>query len=137
MEPARIDVFFYGLFMDAQALRAMGLDPVDARPARVRDKALRIGKRAALVASPPDVCHGVVMRLTPAEVERLYAEPSVAMYRPEPVTAELATGSTVAAVCYNLPVAPAAEETNPAYAGSLRELARRLGLPQSYIDTIR
>jgi hypothetical protein len=77
------------------------------------------------------------MKLTHAEIEKLYSEPSVRAYRPEAVTAELADGSRVAALCFNLPDLPGAEETNPEYAARLRDLARRLGFPSDYVDRIR
>jgi hypothetical protein len=132
----RVSVFFYGLFMDAEALRAKGLTPVGVRQARVRGMRLRIGKRAALVASPTDSAYGVVMELTHAEIDRLYGEPGVVVYRPEAVVAELTDGSAVPALCFNLPVAPRADERNPEYAATLRELAGRLGLPAEYIDSL-
>src|SRR5258705_14000246 len=49
MTTRHIDVFFYGLFMDADALRAKGLHPVDPRAACVRGFALHVGQRATLV----------------------------------------------------------------------------------------
>lgn len=84
----RVAVFFYGLFMDAGALRQKGVDPVGLRRARVDGFSLRIGQRA----SP--------------------------------------------ALCFNLAQPLAAHARNPEYAARLKELARRLELPQSYIDTI-
>jgi hypothetical protein len=68
---------------------------------------------------------------------RLYAEPSVAAYRPEPVVARLASDEEVAALCYNLPVPPKPDERNPDYAAKLRELGRRPGLPDHYVESIR
>jgi hypothetical protein len=133
----RISVFFYGLFMDAEALRAKGLEPVNVRSCSIRGWELRLGKRAALAANPRSSCHGMVMELTHGEAHRLYAEPSVSMYRPEAVQAQLADGSTIAALCYNLPVAPDPEEVNPVYADQLRSLAHKLGLPEDYIRRIR
>jgi hypothetical protein len=137
MEPRRITVFFYGLFMDAEALRTKGLHPNNARPAQVQGMALRIGKRAALTVSPASCTYGILMDLTHSEIDQLYAESSVAMYRPEAVMAKVADDSRVAALCFNLPSAPAKEEENPGYAAKLREVARRLGLPASYVDSLR
>jgi hypothetical protein len=136
MSPRHTPVFFYGLFMDPDLLRARGLAPANVRAARVPDMGLRIGRRAALVAQPGEVVHGFLMDLTHPEIDRLYAHPGVAAYRPEAVVAEAADGA-VAALCYNLPEAPAPGETDPAYAASLRELAARLGLPAGYVDRIR
>ena len=132
----RVKVFFYGLFMDVALLRAKGLDPVNVRPARVRGVRLRVGHRAALVDDPESFAYGFLMELTHSELDRLYSDPGVALYRPEAVVAELGEGTHAAALCYNLPAAPAADERNPEYAGKLRELAGRLGLPAHYVASL-
>jgi hypothetical protein len=77
------------------------------------------------------------MELTHAEVDALYSEPSVRMYKPEAVTACLDDGSFAAALCWNVVDVPAPGEKNVAYATALRELARRLELPAHYTDAIR
>jgi hypothetical protein len=76
------------------------------------------------------------MELSHEEIERLYAEPSVRMYRPEAVVAELADGAQVPTLCFTLPTPPQPGESNDAYARKLRDLARRLGLPADYVDRI-
>jgi hypothetical protein len=68
-----IDVFFYGLFMDADALRAKGMHPSNVRAARVRDLALRIGKRATLVPSAGAEVYGFVMGLPCRDRGALFA----------------------------------------------------------------
>jgi len=80
--------------------------------------------------------HGVMMDLTHAEIDRLYADPSVSMYRPEAVSVELDAQERVAALCFNLTAPPLPEESNAAYAEKLRDLARRLALPAEYIAGI-
>jgi hypothetical protein len=137
MQARRLNVFFYGLFMDQALLRAQGVSPVNPRLARVTGMALRIGARATLVADAGATAHGVVMELTHHEIDRLYSEPSVAMYRPEAVLAECADGAGVAALCFNLPTPPRPDEANPDYAAKLREVGRQLGLPSDYVASIR
>jgi hypothetical protein len=78
----------------------------------------------------------MLMRLIHDELDRLYAEPSVAAYRPEPVIAKLANGESVAALCFNLPRAPEGAESNPDYAVKLQAVARKLGLPGDYVRSI-
>jgi len=78
----------------------------------------------------------MLMDLTHAELDRLYADPSVQAYRPEPVIASLMDGSIVAALCFNLPAVPAEVQSNLEYAGKLRIVAKRMGLPESYIASI-
>jgi hypothetical protein len=133
----RVDVFFYGLFMDQQALREKGFDPTDIRQARVERMTLRLGARATLVRDPTGCVHGMLMALPHAELDRLYAEPSVASYRPDPVLATLADGTSLPALCFNLPVPPHPDEANPEYAAKLKAVAQRLGLPNVYIESIR
>jgi hypothetical protein len=134
--PRRADVFFYGLFMDEELLRDKGVSPTDAELASVRDLELRIGERAALAPASAGRVHGVVMSLTVDDLERLYAEPSVRAYEPQPVLVELDRGGVVAALCFNLPVPPAATARNPEYASKLRAIAEKVGLPARYVDGI-
>src|SRR5260370_37923626 len=95
--------------------------------------AVRIGGRATLVGDAGATAHGIVIELTHDEIDRLYSEPSVAMYRPEAVLAECGDGARAAALCFNLPTPPKPEEANPDYAAKLREVGRRLGLPADYV----
>ena len=133
----RIDVFFYGLFMDDALLREKGVNPVNRRIARVENFSLVIGARATLVPYAGRTVHGVLFSLTHREVDALYSEDSVSVYRPEAVSAQLAQGNSIPALCFNLPVPPSANERNPQYVSRLRELAERIGLPSSYVSSIR
>ncbi len=137
MDPRRITVFFYGLFMDEDVLRASGAAPANPRRASVAGFALRIGQRATLVPDHDGRAHGVVMDLSHDEIDRLYAQPSLREYRPEAVIAELDDRGRVSALCFNLPVPPGPDDTNREYAEKLRAVARRVGLPEPYIERIR
>lgn len=134
--PLRTDVFFYGLFMDEQLLRAKGLAPLEPEPASVDGFAIRIGQRAALVPAPGSRVHGIVVSLTLPDVHALYSEPGVQEYRPHAVLARLAQGETVPAVCYNLSVPPVADTRDTAYAAALRDVGRKVGLPAAYVDSL-
>jgi Gamma-glutamyl cyclotransferase, AIG2-like len=125
--PRRLEVFFYGLFMDEDFLRAKGLQPIRARRGHVHGMAVMVGKRVALAVSSGSAAPGMVMQLTHAEIERLYSEPSVTMYKPEAVLVDLADGGKVAALCFNLPASPAPTEQDAGYLEELRDLRRRLG----------
>jgi len=133
----RVNVFFYGLFMDDAVLREKGVNPVNRRLASVDNFSLVIGARATLVPCQAGRVHGVLYSLTHNEVDALYTEPSVSAYRPEAVLAEFADGEIAAALCFNLPVPPPPEERNPQYAAKLKELAARIGLPQDYVSRIQ
>jgi hypothetical protein len=133
----RIDVFFYGLFMDDALLREKGINPGNRRVASVENFRLVIGARATLVPCANRAVHGVIFSLTHTEVDDLYGEASVSVYRPEAVSARLADGSVVPALCFNLPLPPSIEERNPQYVSKLREVAERIGLPQDYVSSIQ
>ena len=136
-QEGRVTVFFYGLFMDESLLREKGLSPAGRRPACVENFRLVIGGRATLVPSAGGEVHGVLFSLTHAEVDALYSEASVSAYRPEALCAQLADGTAVPALCFNLTAEPPAGERNPRYAAQLRRLAARLGLPPDYVSSIR
>lgn len=128
---------FYGLFMDAEVLRAKGAEPANIRAAAAPGFELRIGQRATLFANPGACTYGMLMQLTHMEIEKLYAEPSVQAYRAEAVLAQVSDGAFVPALCFNLVTPPAPEGRNPGYAAKLKQLAVRLQLPPDYIETIR
>ena len=136
MEPRRIEVFFYGLFMDKETLESKGVRPVDVRSAAVPGFALRIGAQAALTPALSGRVHGLLMKLSHAELDRLYSEPTMRAYRPEPVLALLHNGTSIPALCYNLPQAPTRDERNAEYAAKLHSLTQRLGLPSDYVASI-
>ena len=131
-----MEVFFYGLFMDEALLAAKGVRPGAAAAGFVEGFALSIGRRATLVPAAGRRAYGAVMTVTEAEAAALYAEDSLADYRPEAVTVETMDGGKVEAFCYNLPEGPGAG-TNKDYAAALLAAATRLGLPQDYLDEIR
>jgi hypothetical protein len=137
MSSRQADVFFYGLFMDQELLRAKGLDPARIERGWVEDLALRIGQRAALVPANGARVYGVVMTLTQDELVRLYADPGVQAYRPEAVLVQLESGGIIGALCYNLPVPPSPAERNPEYATKLRVVAQKAGLPEEYVASLR
>lgn len=132
-QPRRVAIFFYGLFMDADILRQHGLEPGLSRQAKIQGMTLRIGDRATLVPSADGITHGMLMELTHDDIHRLYAGESVAMYRPEPVLARIADGSTISALCFNLPEAPSSHQANKEYARKLVDVGRKVGLPSDYV----
>jgi hypothetical protein len=132
----KIDVFFYGLFMDEALLQSKGIPAPDLRPASVSGYQLRVGRRATLIPLPAGRVFGLIGSLTHAELEGLYSDPSVQAYRPEAVLAHLPGGEPLAALCFNLPEPPPPEERNPEYASRLRALAERLNFPPEYVASI-
>ena len=132
----RMNVFFYGLFMDETLLASKGIRPSAATKGFVDGFRLRIGQRATLLADSGGRAYGVMMDIAESEAKELYAEASVADYAPEPVTVELVDGAQAKATCYNLPV-ELVSGTNKEYAKALLSLAKKLGFPESYLEEIR
>jgi len=132
----RAKVFFYGLFMDEELLRAKGVRPEGGELAMVNGFTLQIGRRATLVPTPGGLVYGLVFSLTLSELDLLYSEPSVRAYRPTAVMAKLASGGVIAALCYDLPQPPSSLERNPEYAAKLRALAQKIGLPDDYVASL-
>src|SRR5215813_12238968 len=108
MAGRRIDVFFYGLFMDTELLRSKGVSPQNIRRAGALGYELRIGKRATLWREPKACAYGFLV--------------------------ELDDGSSIPALTFNLVESPHTNERNSEYAAKLRELARRLDLPTGYVN---
>jgi len=123
------DIFFYGLFMDENVLRAKSVEPRAARRAVVRDYQLKIGQRAMLVRQPSSQAYGMVYALTDHEIDSLYSEPGLEMYHPEVVVATFEDGSSNEVTTFNLDDTSGTEEPNLEYAAKLRLVLERLGFP--------
>ncbi|WP_282607724.1 gamma-glutamylcyclotransferase family protein [Pelagibius sp. Alg239-R121] len=135
MSERKLEVFFYGLFMDREALLTEGYHPGPAVLASLSGYALHIGQRATLVPSSGRTAWGMMMALPAGEIERLYSGASVSAYRPEAVLVKSAEGTPVPALCYNL---MRLEESAPNrdYARKLAAVAARLALPEVFIAEI-
>lgn len=95
----RIEVFFYGLFMDAELLHSKGAHPENVRMAAVPGFELRIGQRATLLPKSSACAWGILMQLTHAEIEQLYSEPSV-----QPTDPKLCSCRSATALSFRLSV---------------------------------
>ena len=137
MPSTPVAVFFYGLFMDAELLRSRGLRVLDSQAARLDGYDLGIGSRATLVPARGRSAHGILMSVPSEDLQRLYSDPSVSLYVPQPVEVTTGNGSRVAATCYNLPESLQDSRANREYARKLHDLAARLGLPADYCARIR
>ena len=128
-------VFFYGLFMDEDLLREKGCKPISCALAYVDGFELRIGERATLVKSQGHRAYGLIADLNKEDLDVLYAEPSVADYKPEAMLAYELTGNPRKGISYLLPIRKLSGK-NPEYATSLVKIATKLRLPQTYINEI-
>jgi AIG2-like family len=132
----KINVFFYGLFMDSSLLHAKGLSPDIQSSAQLPGYTIRIGNRATLIPEPNKNVYGMLMSLTHPEIDSLYGEESLKAYRPEPVMIHTKDGRILPALCFNLIESPAAHERNEQYADKLKLVAINCGLPEEYVNSI-
>ena len=130
------EVFFYGLFMDPDVLRANGVEPGAGRRAHVDGFSLRIGARATLVPGANGCVRGMVYTLEPEALRSLYAKAGLEDYRPEGVLAWIEGDAPVPALCFRLAGAPAGHERNDEYARQLQAVLARLGFPPGYVESI-
>jgi hypothetical protein len=134
--PRTVDVFFYGLFMDMGLLQQRGLHLSHPQVASLYGYDIVIGDRATLIPRAEVRVYGIVTGLIFADIDTLYAEPSVREYRPEAVLVTREDGRQVPALCYTLPqVADAPRNTT--YAVRLLALAKTLAFPEVYLDTLQ
>ncbi len=126
------DVFFYGLYMDPQALAQKAVDARHPRIARVDGYRLRIGHKATLLREEGGVAHGMVYALTHAEINALYRDAGLDDYAAEALLAQVGETS-LPVLCCNLIVPPEEDETNPAYREKLLAAMTRLGVPTTEV----
>src|SRR5207244_12255811 len=74
MPPRRIEAFFYGLFMEADLLRAKGVNPTNSRPASVPGFALRSRRRSRLRRDLAPVNCSARLRSDPDGMIRSFAD---------------------------------------------------------------
>lgn len=130
-------IFFYGLFMDADLLRGMGLHPTVTGPASLPGYQIRIGNRATLIPGSGSTAYGMLIELPDDEANALYSAPDVSDYLPEEVDAVLLSDHTsVSCLCYNLSLDNLGTTVNTQYAEQLSALALRLGFPPDYATDI-
>jgi hypothetical protein len=135
MTERKIDIFFYGLFMDMALLNQRGVNPIDPRLACLEGFRIEIQDRATLIPDFAERVYGIVAGLTHEEIRTLYAEPSLQDYHSEAVLVTVGEDH-LPALCFNLTQVTSSPR-NTAYAAKLFELARKLSFPEAYLDKLQ
>jgi len=125
----RVDVFFYGLYMDDSILKNLGVVVSHKKPVYVEGYRLRIGKNATLLREENSRAYGVVCSLSHSDIHRLYAARGLANYVPEAITVRTSEGRGFAAICYVLLTPPHEDEINSDYYQTLVSCMKVYGLP--------
>jgi len=123
------DVFFYGLYMDEEILKAKNVEPRNKRVAFAYDHQLRVGNMATILRKKDSQAYGLVYSLTHDEVDVLYQKSGLTDYISESILVELEDGSKIATLCCILLNPPASDESNPKYFKKLKLCMESYGLP--------
>lgn len=127
----RVEAFFYGIYMDAELLRGLGVNPLEPRIAELPGHSLDLRGSVKVAADPGKSVWGVAVGLTPDELETLYSSPATRAYRPMDVEVRTESGLRVRAGCYNQPPTPELP-FNEEYRKKLVATCRKVGLPEHY-----
>lgn len=131
-------IFFYGLYMEEDRLRSMGVEPRHPKVGSISGHKVRLGQRGSIQRHPEGRVWGIVFQLTHNEITKLYPEAGLKDYVPEAVKVELSTGETIAALCF-VTLSPADEnEVNLSYVIKLADALQKWGLPYAQLsDQVR
>jgi cation transport regulator ChaC len=136
VQSRRVWTFFYGSFINLDALAEVDVRPTDVEVARLSGFDIHIGPLANLSASEGHSVYGIVARVTHAELKRLYAQDWVGLYLPEAVLVEMKDGKRVPALCYiSPPRKPSAPSSD--YVNRIVTPAEEYGFPHWYLDHLR
>ena len=138
MSEPRVRVFFYGSYMNPTVLREVDIVPEKFEVARLDGYDFRIGPRANLVRSQQHCVYGVLVEVTHAELDRLYAHARDVLgetYLPHPVLTQTGSGGWLPALCYIAP-AMVPQRPDPAYIERIVNAARDFGVPSWYIERL-
>jgi catechol 2,3-dioxygenase-like lactoylglutathione lyase family enzyme len=136
MQPRRVNVFFYGSYIDEGVLSEHGFEPDDVRLAELRGYDVRIDPLTRLVQDADHSVFGILCRATHAELDALYASPWMKAYLPEPIIVTLADGTTMPALTY-LPDGPVISATQPpGYVEGILAAGLAHGFPEWYLHRL-
>ena len=122
-------VFFYGLYMDPEILKARGVEPRNPHKAVATGYRLRVGKMATLLKEKNAKAYGIVYELTHDDVNALYWGAGLDAYVAEALVVELEGGEQAIVLCCNLLEPPKEDESNPKYLDKLILCMEQLGVP--------
>ncbi len=139
MGDVRVNVFFYGSYMNFDVLRAVDIGERAFEPSSISGYELTISPLANLRKKQPSNAYGILTRLTHPELDRLYQGHARTVlggiYLPEAVVVSRADGSAAAALCY-LSHDMQAASADADYVDRILKPAQAYGFPQWYLDHI-
>ncbi len=136
MDNARkVNVFFYGSFINPDVLARVGYHPDRMDAARLNGFDIALRPSATLIPSDRDSVYGVLTTATHGQLDKLYGEDWVRAYQPEAVVVVTQDGAINAALCY---IAWSATGAAPfdEYLDRIIQPARKLCFPDWYIERL-
>jgi hypothetical protein len=139
MTEPRVDVFFYGSYMNLAVLREVHVIPDRWEVAQLRGFEIRIEPRANLVRADRACVYGIVASATHDQLTQLYAHAKDVLgqtYLPEAVLTETFDGRYRPALCYvasDMKPQPATAD----YVDRIVRPARALGFPAWYVERLQ
>jgi len=122
------DVFFYGLYMVPDILKAKGVVPRNPRKGCAEGYELKIGNKATLLRAKGKIAYGILYSLTHEEIYSLYQGSGLNEYAAEAIMVKV-QNEAVPALCCNLIKPPKENESNSDYESKLEAAMKNLGLP--------
>ena len=139
MSRRRVDVFYYGSYMNDKVLAEAGMADRPRLVASLQDYALHIGPMANLVPAAGRTAFGLVIPCDHDELERLYGQEAMKLlgsrYLPEAILVRDTAGRYLPVLTYishDLEPGPA----DPAYMDRILEPARTHGFPGWFLEHI-
>jgi hypothetical protein len=139
MSARKVQVFFYGSFMNLEVMKAAGLAKRPFAPATLLGFDLKINQRATLVDAGDGVVYGIIANFTHIELAKFYGDYGKTLtsdtYNPEPVIAHTRGGKWVAALTH---ISDDTEDgpPSPEYLDSMLTAAKNYGFPGWYRERI-
>jgi len=132
--------FFYGGYMNPDALKALGTQPMDCETGHVEDLKLTVGPLANLEESEGSRAYGLLARLSHEDLNKLYGSDPAALqgiaYLPEAVLVHTENGQSLPALVYICaPLSGGVADAT--YVTKLVIAAEKIGLPADYVTHIR
>ena len=136
MSLPRVDVFFYGSYINLEVLKEVDPVPEAVEVACLPGHEISIRPLANLARTEGSTVYGVLTQATHAELERLYAHARDvlgAVYLPQAVTVWTRADRLAAALCYIAPsIHPHTASSD--YIDRILGPARRYEFPERYIE---
>src|SRR5262249_47865962 len=136
VENRRVNVFFYGSFINPDVLARVGYYADKSEVARLDGFHIALRPLATLVPSDQHCVYGVLAAATHDQLEKLYGEEWVRDYKPEAVIVRTRDDAIHPALCY-IAWKQTGEAPFEDYLNHIIQPARQLVFPAWYVERLQ